>query len=266
MPGTGLSSLRKERTATGGGGGERGSGFRKLWLKAGDRALFWFITDAEEASVPLIHLKTIPGKNGRKAWTKDVLCAKDSAEDEICPLGGQCMSLPRKEDGSMVNPGPYPRLVQYIYVETIFHTEKPLKGAENWEAVQSSAGPLWRENVNDVYLLVAKPKLQDQIIAEYEGGDPTDPAFTGEPISLVGRPYLLEHTGSGTASQDIMKRASDRALPAGYNEAKNALAPLSETVIKEFSDGFTSSENSINAPVGGYQPTTEDQELVKIDF
>ncbi len=240
---------------------------KKLWLRSGERATLWFITEGTEFAVPLIHVKQVQ-RPGKKSFYKDVLCGKEYAEDEAsCKF---CEDL--NEDGRPVAMGPFPRAVFYVYVESVMHLEAG-KGAngEQHEKLERGDVIIYRERVNAVRLLICRNKLSEQIGSLF-AGDVTDDDYDESKQTLLGNSMsMFRGTGEGAASQEaITWSTSQREKPAGFDEAVEALEPLPDTVTAEFEDTWKDRKANGNgaakteetaAPVATVPISTED-----IDF
>jgi len=236
--GQGMDFLRRQQEQM--GSRTFGSGYKKLWLSDGDTAMFYFITDMDQVVVPLVHGANMVSKRG-KSFSIDVLCPKPSL-DAPCPLGDKCIRNERVigDDGTekFKYPGPFPRPVFYVFVEKIYHSYPDADG--KWEKVKSGNTVLYREDVNEVYLLIAKQKIGEQIEAAWSG-DPTDVNFDTRTPTLCDQQYKIRVAGKQTARQDILSGVGERiaSLPQHVRVAADALPPLAETVVKEFGHQLT---------------------------
>lgn len=257
--GVGIAFL-SEQSALLSGGQNRGSGFRKLWLRDGLTAQFTFITDGMEVPVPLIHLVAKQRRGGGKTWTKDVRCLKTKADDETyCPLCDAGFN----DEGKPVYPGPWPRTIFYVFVDYIMHATKPEKSNYTVKAVSNGGVTVWREEIGEVQLLIVKNKLNKQIEDAFLG-DPMDDAFADRKPTLKDRQYRLKVTGAQSDRQEILVPGTlFEKYPENVAEVAAKLAPISETVTAELDDdllrALQPSEDNEGATSG--ETKTEEFEL-----
>ena len=238
--GRGFDHLRRQNAKT--GGGARGSGYYKMWLKPGERARFWFMLDGDEMPGPLIHLveKKLrtpkpDGRGGtRTTWTKDVGCGKLDYDDDqpcaICDLG----DAPGFK-------GPFPRLVVPLYVEDVVHTApgstKDANGLDQpWEPKGSADGPVYIEHVNGVWLLIAKSRLTEQIEDAYNVGDPLAEGNEDRERTLLDRAWVIKKTGTGQQQSESLEGRAPSEMPEAVREAIAALPDIDDIIDKEFAD------------------------------
>lgn len=257
---TGIDALREMRERQQAQTTNRADVPWKLWLKEGERAQLWFMTNGDEIKSPLIHLVPKKGAPGKKDWTKDVLCAKESYEDDTyCAL---CEDDSVYDDGPNVGKkiirGPYTRLVLLTYVQDIFHPyANPKSDGPVWTEVPSKGGPSqYRESVNDYRLLIAKQKLEAQIEEAY-WGDPTSEDYSTRTPSLLDRPFILVRTGSGSDVQETLRPQNPAEMPKAIVEARAKAPDLEKIVIAEFTDRVARAgavRNATSKSTGGYDP------------
>jgi len=233
------------------GSGGKGSGIWKLWLKEDERAQFWFAVDGDAAQVPLIHL--VPKSGNGKAWTKDVACAKEDADDDTyCALCEDDTVNPSTGKRAISNA--YPRLVLLAYVQYIFHPKQNVKADAQWEPIKGPGGTVFKETVNDYRLLIAKPKLQKQIEEAY-AGDPTSEDYLTRTPTLLDRPFQLVRSGSGQQVQETLRPGTPAEMPANVAEAVAKAPDLAAIVEAEFSDGMPrTAPRTGSGQAGGYDP------------
>ncbi len=229
----GLGFLKEQNEATSEGGG---SGLRKMWFKVGERAAFWYLTDAPDAAVPLIHLEE--RKGGRSGtYKKDVLCAKESVEDET-----PCRFCSAGVDG------PFPRMVMFTFVTDIYHQER---GDSSWEVVAAGAVKAYREPVNELRLFVARWQTQDQTVALYGDGD-------GEGNSgLLSRPYLMTVSQNNQYRNELIEAGDLGPMPPEAEEALANLPDLDDIIRAEFAGGGRRKATTVTAASA---PTTNGDE------
>lgn len=264
--GRGVDFLNKQRQ-TFGGFGQRGSGYRKLWLRDGDIARFWFLTDINDMPIPLIHLKQMPpSRKTGKPWNKDVLCPKSFVEDDSdCPYCGLIAQDPTRKDFR----GPYLRMVGLVYVERIAHKTQM---QPEWVAQRSQSGNvLYIETPTEpIHILSEGGVMQNQIVSQATG-DALDAGITDKVPTLLGRPFNLERMGEGGATTRILKEVPwNEDIPQEVQDALANVPDIDEIVRKEFEDDAPPARATIVQGTPEYDPTRlpeqGDDTLVRVDF
>jgi len=242
--GAGMDFLKEQSAAF--GGGNRGSGFNKItWIKPGEQAGFYFITDMNQMLVPLIHGKTMPAGRSGKTWSKDVLCMRTSAKDEtVCPMCEANGRAFKEADAKGVKlqrppfPGPFPRMVGYVFAEHVIHT---VKKDESWRSVRTPEGVGYLEQTRKIMLMVAGKELAQDMQALSFTGDPADEDFDPSIATLLDRSFIISKTADDNKTTTNLKPNKPipaEGLPDYVREAVAALPPLVDTINKEFSDGY----------------------------
>lgn len=206
---------------------------RKLWVKSGETAKFWFLTDGDQAVFANIH-----GVNAGKQFPVDIACQRitDDQPESDCYL---CV------DTTGAVTGRFLRMLMYVYVERIAHLS-PRQG-QDWK----QQGKFFIEEANDTRLLIAKTRLQKTILDEYIGV--ADPFAEGEAAtetkvhSLLNHPYTITKTGTGTETRETLKAGEEVSkLPEAVANATKELGmlpSLDELVQSEFADRRQGSGN-----------------------
>lgn len=210
------------------------SGFvRNLWLKQGEVAKIQFITDADEFLVPLVHPQEKKIRTGKTINT-DVLCARRALESDAssCPL---CVAGEK---------GPWPRTTALVWVEQILHPAAD--GERKWQPIArpSAAGgtvTMYREMVEGVRILSAKPKLIGQLEREYTGVAPGALFDDGQaqqvsdapPRGLKNRWFSLERQGEGAQSQELLQSVGDAPLPQKALEELAKLPSFEDIIVQD---------------------------------
>ena len=240
----GIGFLRSQQEHFG-GGGYVGSGFRSFYGITGTQVQFFFLTDAPDIHVPLIHLEQVKRRDNT-FFTAERICARNSVDDpeDTCP---RCIKGIQ---------GPFPRLTMFVYVEARYwDKQQDTKGKAHpeWEAIPSSDGAvLYKEDLGEVQLFMPRFRLEDQVLELYDG-DPMDPDYATRVKTLLGRRMRLVTTGAKQQRQDIIKESRHPldATPAEVVAAGAALKDLKETVNEEWGDkdsGQNNPRGTANAP------------------
>jgi len=194
----------------------------KLWLKENETAKIYFVTDAEDLLIPNVHLIEVNKKSGG-VWKKDVLCEKATPEDD----DEKCQYC---TDGL---PGPWGRGCCLVYVDSILHVSPSDREGVVWEkkkSPKSVSGFVYVEEVKDVWLLVAKPKLIPQLIGAYQGSD----LQPKENPTLLDRAFALERTGSGVNTMETLRELANSVITPEVIEARKNAPDLEEVILAEF--------------------------------
>lgn len=199
--GRGLGYFREQQEQYG-YSGSYDDKMKNLWLKDGEVARFWFVTEGDEVLVPMLHQLAIPKKNGQGTWSKDVYCGRRSMGDPL-----------EKCDMCVAGETPGYRACLIAYVTAIYH---PNEG-EGWEARRTSDGVKYEEKVNDYRFLVLRSRLTEQVNAEYLGITDELGAEPGSeqkelPKTLLDRPFTLSRKGAKQGVVETLK-GHDRTTP-----------------------------------------------------
>lgn len=246
--GRGLAYMREQAAAA----GNYGPRMKKLWVSVGEVAKFWFLQEPDDIIVPLVHQMLIqPKRPGAKPWNKDVLCLRRSLQDpaERCP---RCAAG---------EPGPWPRSVTPVWVEAVIHASPAPAGAPAWTPVprQGLEGTFYREDAHELYLLIMKGSLVEQVLAAYEGiSDAFDetPQATSTSRTILNRPFTIKRLSIGSnKTQDTIAPLGPATAPPEVVELRTTGAPDYEAIIDaEFGEGKRQSPTSgtavINEPAG----------------
>lgn len=225
------------------------------------------MTDGDEVAVPYIHVVEMKTRAG-KTFNKDVLCAKSDPDDptpcERCDESGEA---------------PYRRSVFVVFVTDIIHADRGrTKGSEHWEAVRSGGVTRYREVVNDVRILAAKPKLEAQIIEAYDG-DPLADDYETRVKTLLDRPFDLSRTDDQRAPEVLRYPEEPKPMAPEVKELFDAavvsLGTLEEIVERNFGEGKpqrrTAATSRGTTDAGGFDPDSGgfregDDDLEELDF
>lgn len=215
----GLEFLREQREKIGAGSGDR---YWNLWIKPGDRAQFWFLTDGPDLAVVLMHVVDVVGRGG-KSFSKDVLCARASIEDEThCDL---C-----ETDRPML------RVISYVYVTQIIHARRDpkAKNSDQWEPFRAGESGVtrFREKVNAVRLLAARRELASLISDEFNG-DPLAEDYGTRKGTLLDRPFALKRADE-EKSRESIEAGAPREMPDEVKAAMADLPPLEDTIQRQY--------------------------------
>lgn len=215
----GLSFLKEQQEAAAERQAAKDNPIWKLWVSSGDTARYWhLVKDVDtDMKVPLVHSmeKTVmQGPRKGNKFQVDVLCQRDSFEDpeEDCEY---CMEAV---------PGPWYRLITWVYVDQILHATNTKDKDGKWELKKRGTGKIYVETPEpNVRMLIMKTRLTNQVMARYE-----------EYGTLYDRYYKLEKTGSGQQTVELLLPDSEIAVPAEVEEAYRNLMPLEDAIRQEF--------------------------------
>ena len=251
----GMDFLKSQRDAM----PSYGDRLRKLWLKNGDTAQFYYLWDLDEAPVILTHLQQKQRKGGGKPFNIDVLCGRDSINDDPT----KCQFCLQGEKG------PYLSLVMPVWVELIIHQTKPegnvvvkpvvIKGTET---------QLWREDVNAIWLFPMRSKLQQQLMTYIAtGGDPIDP----KPVdTILNNAFRYTVTGVDQQKLEIIEAKVDLKTPDAARDAQKNRPDIDALILNEYGKPGGTTSGSSKATSGAtvsYQdaPAVDEDVIVGFD-
>lgn len=212
----------------------RSNGDRKknLWLKNGDNAKFWFVTEGSEAVIADVHIVHKMGQKG-KPYTLDVLCTKSDGACANC-------DTPAEGDSEAVE-----RWFFWVYVEGIAH---PDHKDPSWRKSKVGVQEVFVEDVNDIWLFVPKFRLSKQVKEAY--------ATYG---TLLDRRWRLKRTGDANQTQEALTPESEESpmpRPEAALAAAAAVGDLETYIVEQFSP--KGNRSTTTAPVARPAVTTED--------
>ncbi len=252
--GRGLDYLREEREKE----SARGGGMMKLWIKGGQQASFWFITDVNDFRVPLIHIVPKTRRDG-SPWQKDVACAKRRLDDDT-----PCRLCALRERGDETIKGPWTRWVGFVYVQDVVSRDKPKRPLGELETRQAGGKSVYVQHVNQTWLVVAKTDLQGQIEEAYFG-DPMDPDNEDRDPTLLDRQYIITRAKGGRTSESLKSREPSDA-PEDVVAARADAPDLDEVINKEFGDEMQGEKKRKPASGSGRREFEPDKIPTSADF
>lgn len=251
--GRGIDFLREQREKRGYGGTAR-EYMKGFWLVDDqDRARMFFGTEGDQCVVRGYHTRQIQGRNGKRDWTKELVCPRTRAFE----LGGEAdESIPCTDcdggDQAWLKPA------FYVYVVHIDHNQ-PAPGRQ-----QGKRGNLivYREPINEVRLWLVKTKDQPRISDKF-----------GEFGTLLDVSYDFTRFGAkgqqGTSYS--LERNAAEPRPQAVTDAFLAVPDLAEVVARDFADRAPQAKvqtavSSFDEPGRDYQaPDDSGGDLISFD-
>jgi len=225
--GKGLGFIQQQREKIPSGFGQ--SYTKKLWLKDGETAKFYFLLDVNDLPTVFLHPVRRQRRNGPD-YTVDVLCGRRSYDDpvEACRLCSSGDSVPAL------------RVVVPVWVSLIIHPNKP--DGVSWQPIRvrdqgsGATMQMYKEDVNEIRLFIMKPRVLDQLQRYVmTGGDDIDPQPRD---TICDRAFRLRVLGSGVSRVDTLTHEQVAEVPDEVRRAAKEVAArdIDAWLISEFAD------------------------------
>lgn len=230
----GLAFLRDQQQKSGGG---NRSTMNQYWPNNNERAEFWFLNDGDTMFSALVHGKDMPGKNGRKGWTADVLCGRDDYDDPK----DKCKLCTAREAGDQSIKGPWWRTGALIWMKRVVYLSKPTKEIPDLKPLRraGSDAPVYEQVVEQVRVFLMKDRVATQatdIFLGVTGADVLDEgASEGPKLNLMDQPFTVERSGEKANVIEVLKPLLGKKgqVPPEVVELRQNAAEQLVTVMQE---------------------------------